>query len=510
MAKKKKPEVVCHQCKKSFKGEDACISHADAKGHRWQAPTTSSSAKKAVATNVTVAKKKTPAVLCYQCKKSFDGQDACIAHAHAKGHRWQAPTTSSTTAGKAVATKVTVQPAIAKPKPPTPILTTEERPMCSICSCSYEDESVLKEHLTSRNTCMTCKVHYPLVWDPEDHYATRAHWHPQCGHCGLRFRDHAALGLHHCPFGLQGTKPGQSSKPSETLLSAKIGVLPSTSPTTNGTVPKASSSDNVGTKDTSTTETRAQTVSRPQSAQTRTPTASIDVNTPPRISSPSGPHIATVLGDYSRSPEGSNQGESSHAGHDELLQLTTGDLEALKPSAQVALPTDADIPRYDADVASRVSRVLPTEPAPTTQTTTHDRGQDTRETRRNVEAWQECILLDSPTSPSLCSIRLEENRTQVLSAMSQTPTRPSSPVGHILQQGDNEGLGTSEETGSNAGMLQTQSWHCRACLRNPCKDPVATLCGHLFCRSCLMHIFEDDMRCSVCGQFFLLQLDLQV
>ncbi|KAI0807896.1 hypothetical protein C8Q74DRAFT_99905 [Fomes fomentarius] len=29
------------------------------------------------------------------------------------------------------------------------------------------------------------------------------------------------------------------------------------------------------------------------------------------------------------------------------------------------------------------------------------------------------------------------------------------------------------------------SWHCRSCSRNPCVEPVTTICGHLFCRRCV-------------------------
>ncbi|KAI0634790.1 hypothetical protein C8Q77DRAFT_654758 [Trametes polyzona] len=43
MAKKKKETVVCWECKKSFKGADACKDHANAKRprHQWQEPTAS-------------------------------------------------------------------------------------------------------------------------------------------------------------------------------------------------------------------------------------------------------------------------------------------------------------------------------------------------------------------------------------------------------------------------------------------------------------------------------------
>ena len=47
--------------------------------------------------------------------------------------------------------------------------------------------------MTSRNTCNICKVHYPLSWVPEIHYATRA-IHPKCDRCGSLFRDKEEFG----------------------------------------------------------------------------------------------------------------------------------------------------------------------------------------------------------------------------------------------------------------------------------------------------------------------------
>ncbi|KAI0658801.1 hypothetical protein C8Q70DRAFT_990641 [Cubamyces menziesii] len=54
------------------------------------------------------------------------------------------------------------------------------------------------------------------------------------------------------------------------------------------------------------------------------------------------------------------------------------------------------------------------------------------------------------------------------------------------------------------------SWHCRSCERDPCVDPVATVCGHVFCQRCLMRELGCHGACPVCKKTFLLKLDVGV
>ncbi|KAH9900829.1 hypothetical protein C8Q73DRAFT_220477 [Cubamyces lactineus] len=54
------------------------------------------------------------------------------------------------------------------------------------------------------------------------------------------------------------------------------------------------------------------------------------------------------------------------------------------------------------------------------------------------------------------------------------------------------------------------SWHCRSCQRDPCVDPVATVCGHVFCQSCLIRELGCHGACPVCKKTFLLKLDVGV
>ncbi|PCH44269.1 hypothetical protein WOLCODRAFT_18819 [Wolfiporia cocos MD-104 SS10] len=42
------------------------------------------------------------------------------------------------------------------------------------------------------------------------------------------------------------------------------------------------------------------------------------------------------------------------------------------------------------------------------------------------------------------------------------------------------------------------SWHCRICLRDPCDQPTATMCGHLFCHRCIIEQLSENLQCPVC------------
>ncbi|KAI0945709.1 hypothetical protein AcW1_001867 [Taiwanofungus camphoratus] len=50
------------------------------------------------------------------------------------------------------------------------------------------------------------------------------------------------------------------------------------------------------------------------------------------------------------------------------------------------------------------------------------------------------------------------------------------------------------------------SWHCRVCFKDPCDQPTATMCGHLFCNSCILKELSENMQCPVCKRIMLLRL----
>ncbi|KAI0636427.1 hypothetical protein C8Q77DRAFT_501183 [Trametes polyzona] len=53
-----------------------------------------------------------------------------------------------------------------------------------------------------------------------------------------------------------------------------------------------------------------------------------------------------------------------------------------------------------------------------------------------------------------------------------------------------------------------QSWRCRSCAADPCADPVATICGHIFCRDCLIDTLCARGSCPVCWRTLFIRLDV--
>jgi hypothetical protein len=40
--------------------------------------------------------------------------------------------------------------------------------------------------------------------------------------------------------------------------------------------------------------------------------------------------------------------------------------------------------------------------------------------------------------------------------------------------------------------------YCRICRRDPCRQPAATMCGHVFCHQCISSEVMKTSRCPVC------------
>ncbi|KAI0820218.1 hypothetical protein BC628DRAFT_924417 [Trametes gibbosa] len=55
---------------------------------------------------------------------------------------------------------------------------------------------------------------------------------------------------------------------------------------------------------------------------------------------------------------------------------------------------------------------------------------------------------------------------------------------------------------------KAQWWNCRSCMTDVCTEPVATVCGHIFCRDCLIRELQDHGTCPVCKKIFLVKLDV--
>ena len=82
---------------------------------------------------------------------------------------------------------------------------------------------------------------------------------------------------------------------------------------------------------------------------------------------------------------------------------------------------------------------------------------------------------------SMSSSSVEVTPTIARRAFSVTPPRSTSPNPH--------------PRGSPTTSAKALSWHCRSCMRNPCHEPIATACGHIFCQTYVLLIQHYPSAC---------------
>ncbi|OCH87139.1 hypothetical protein OBBRIDRAFT_176561 [Obba rivulosa] len=49
-------------------------------------------------------------------------------------------------------------------------------------------------------------------------------------------------------------------------------------------------------------------------------------------------------------------------------------------------------------------------------------------------------------------------------------------------------------------------WHCSICQQTPCREPTATMCGHVFCHDCIITELATNHQCPVCKKLMLVRL----
>ncbi|KAI0780420.1 hypothetical protein BD413DRAFT_1875 [Trametes elegans] len=63
---------------------------------------------------------------------------------------------------------------------------------------------------------------------------------------------------------------------------------------------------------------------------------------------------------------------------------------------------------------------------------------------------------------------------------------------------------TQYDTGKE---VRRPPWHCCICMRERYVKPVALVCGHSFCRSCIVRELAQDAACPVCKSDILVLFD---
>ncbi|TFK83405.1 hypothetical protein K466DRAFT_263375 [Polyporus arcularius HHB13444] len=370
---------------------------------------------------------------------------------------------------------------------------------------------VSPQHLLSFTTCNVCNVHLPPDWVLEAHYAT-TDLHPKCDRCGLGFRDDEEFGWHifECWADIESeaessTHAGvavDSSAPLEPIPSSHLldvglqeytdtagkgkapdrGSPPRPSPPVagnSGYVSGSSLKSKFSRPEIKTTtvfpanqQASASVVAREAQGQATSLREEVDERTL-RPSSSLGDSVCPPYSPATRDKDG------DEGAHDR--QLLTSSMPGISNGHSVVYGS-AD--GYAGSVASADSSSRATAPrytlSPRIEPPAYGPPLDTGPPRHSA-------------SSSTCRPSKE---------------LPSGSLSHSISHNSaiaNPGAFSMQAADSRLASI---SWHCRLCSRSPCEQPVATMCGHVFCKSCIMKEMEASPSscCPVCQRMFLLGL----
>lgn len=538
---------ACLSCGREFATLPACQQHASAKGHRAPTP-----------------------AKCDTCNQNFTSVDALKVHyrdsdAHPTCSKCQDAFKDTAALSEHMSTTHLVRC--------VPCNLTfyredlqkhyQESPnhsKCTVCNLGFPNATTHKEHMLSKHSqtyCASCMRYFKTVGALGDHYRDSP-VHPRCSPCDLGFKDKAAYDEHmaaeHPPKPTVVASPVQSIRSMiDTRDQPTIQSLPSTSETQSlpaSPVLRASTGSDVrlslsATPDTVASELRNNLVPgsppslfRAVSEPTPRPTSVLGVSsTIPQMSDglPS-PAISNQTLDYmSVNVTGSHRPAS-------VISMLSTSLKSISSatSTRPSIPTEAPVvvqcplplQRSESSASSAsassglrtpeseprirgAQSVLATPKAPSSSVLATTSETTTRRATQTI---------DTPSSraPSRAASRVSRasrapsvvSRVSGASTASETPlTTPSS-----YSQATDSDATARETTNVSARALHATasrpvskglSWHCRACLKDPCDQPTATMCGHIFCHSCILKELAVNMQCPVCRKVMLLRLHVE-
>ncbi|KAI0711461.1 hypothetical protein C8Q76DRAFT_59317 [Earliella scabrosa] len=355
-------------------------------------------------------------------------------------------------------------------------------PICPVCRCHYQDRDVLLKHLKSYTNC-ECGVHILPSWNLEAHYAT-SDPHPKCERCGYGFKDEEEYHLHLYDCFRErpeDTKEDPQPEPSPALNSTSL--LPDEAPLVVHEDLHHQPSEDTGA-----------------------------------LHSPIAPHTD------------SNDSLAVHlnASPTENLARDAGDLQTMgsadKPGPLMSTP-DGDTPRDMSTSdgtevrsmskrrsASSVKHELspPLTEKQRRTTLTSNMTEDLSNSSRSSTSGR------VPTPPLVSNSGACTPRISSFYAPPMHPRPSPSPAVSTwtVEQGrSREEFRAGQQGGANRVSQPVQrsngslSWHCRACFKDPCDEPVATMCGHIFCHRCIVREIERSPCCPVCAKVLFVRLD---
>ncbi|KAI0743246.1 hypothetical protein BC629DRAFT_1727656 [Irpex lacteus] len=112
------------------------------------------------------------------------------------------------------------------------------------------------------------------------------------------------------------------------------------------------------------------------------------------------------------------------------------------------------------------------------------------------------VIPEAQQSPPLRHI-CEDSRSEASVAPSSPTVSTIEPANGAHAKEDS----TSFEQQASSPPPTSSRFSCRVCLCDP-KQPVTTLCGHLFCHGCIIGELSKNLSCPVCQTAMLIRLNL--
>lgn len=145
---------------------------------------------------------------CYECQQIFPTKVVRKKHGMTSGHQWIYIPPPKTAGGKVSAPTTSNDRTIVHATIGVVRLLNGLYPVCPICQCHYEDETILLkvrltisvlnycgapvhppvQHWQSYENCEPCNVHLLPSWSIQAHYST-SDPHPKCQRCGFGFKN---------------------------------------------------------------------------------------------------------------------------------------------------------------------------------------------------------------------------------------------------------------------------------------------------------------------------------
>ncbi|KAI0672710.1 hypothetical protein C8Q78DRAFT_675211 [Trametes maxima] len=459
----------CFQCKFVVAGHGTGQQHAKLTGHTWQ-----------------------PGYYCPHCQATFTSYSKCKLHMRTCSAHASLPQVSPEQQWCSLPATTAVQ---------------DSPEQCDVCQVVFAGKAALLKHQKVVSPCLTCDICVPhATMSLQDHYQASPSMHPKCKRCDLAFDKLSEWAEHrnHC------SPPKVYLAPSGDVAAGN-GVI--------ALVVRDKSSKNLLPSSTP-------VPSEPPSAlvQEIVSTLSATFSSVGGVSYTIQPEEFWDQGDPSDeadeaenfSPEGIDS-VAMMDGLRESLDTAEGrcgiQSTALVPDEPTApqvihAATPVDSPHlcmeqsaFDTLLKNNGAQLL----APALEAIDEVGAAGTAHSSGAPGSEDDLGSLGTPPAyvegSSWCSVSSASVAASVAEACRPTTLIPSVPS----RQGSCHSLITSNASMDSIANVEL-SWHCRSCTGYPCREPVATVCGHIFCRVCFVRELCARGICPICKKVFLVKL----